>query len=91
VPVVRLGAPLFLPWQQFKRNSTKTALQRRLKKQNTLQISPDDIVCLVVPPDKKENNILELHEHLKRIYPSRKDVVLVTTTIMTSDFIHGDV
>ena len=66
-------------------------MNRRLRTKYVLNIHPDDIQYLVVPPDKDERNILELHEHLKRIYPKREDAILVTTTIMTSDCIHEDV
>ena len=45
-------------------------------------------------PPKDENNILELHDYLMGLYVrrfSRKDAILVTTTIMTDDCIQEDV
>ncbi len=47
-----------------------------------------------MPYDKGENNILELHDYLMRLYArrySRKDAILVTSAIMTDDCIRDDV
>jgi hypothetical protein len=59
-----------------------------------LPIHPDDIQYLIVPYDKDENNVLELHDYVMRLYTqrySRKDAILVTTAIMTDDHIQEDI
>lgn len=45
---------------------------------------------LILPPEKDEQNVLNLHDYLMKLYP-RRDAILVTTTIMTTDCIEGDI
>jgi hypothetical protein len=82
--------PLFLDWKDYVNEPKRTKLHKRLEKQYPLRIPPDYIQYLIVPYDRGENNILELHRYLKRLY-SPKDAILVTTTIMTDDCIEEDV
>jgi hypothetical protein len=60
-------------------------------KHSPLLIHPNFIRYLILPPDETEDNVLELHEHLRGIYKSNKDAILVTTTIMTEDCISEDI
>jgi hypothetical protein len=94
VAVPRRNEPLFLSQEDYDNTDMKNRLQKQLKKQNTLSISPDVIQYLIVPYDKDENNIFELHKYLMRLYTrrySRKDAILVTAAIMTDDRILQDV
>jgi hypothetical protein len=45
---------------------------------------------LIVPYDRAEKRVLDLHKYLKSLY-SPRDVALVTTTIMTDDCIREDI
>jgi Putative abortive phage resistance protein AbiGi, antitoxin len=86
--------PLFLKRDDYAIISKTTALHKRFKEKYTLAIPPDDIQYLIVQYDKDENNILELHDYIMRLYGrrySRKDAILVTTAIMTDDCIKEDI
>jgi len=86
--------PLFLDWKDYVDESKRTELHKRFEKQYALLIPPDVIQYLIVPYDKDENNILELHNYLMKLYSrryGRKDAILVTTAIMTNDRIQEDV
>jgi hypothetical protein len=94
VPVVRGDEPLFLEREDYDNTAKRNRLHKRFKKQNALPIHPDDVQYLIVPYDKDEKNVLELHDYLMRLIArrySRKDAVLVTTAIMTDDCIREDV
>lgn len=82
--------PLFLDWKDYRDKSKRTKLHKRFERQYALRISPGVIQYLIVPYDKDEKNILELHNYLMRLY-RRKDAILVTTAIMTVDRIQKDV
>jgi hypothetical protein len=90
VPTVEPGEPLFLTVEEYENAATKDKAHRRLRRKFALTIHPDDIQYLILPVDKTENQIVELHRYLKRIY-SPRNAVLVTTTIMTEDCILEDV
>lgn len=91
VPVSPPHLPTFLPWETFRQTAKRTRLQILLKMRHSLTICPDDVQYLIIPFDRDEQNIVDLHEHLKRIYPRKRDAVLVTTAIMTSDCIEEDI
>ena len=94
VPVIRRSEPLFLDFKEYNRTSRRRALHDALKKEHSLKITPDVIQYLIVPYDKKEENILELHDYVMRLYGrhwGHKDAVLVGTTIMTDDCIKEDI
>ena len=94
VAVVRGDEPLFLDREDYDNIAKRNKLHRRFKKQNALPISPDVIQYLIVPYDKDENSVLELHDYLMRLYVrryNRKDAILATTAIMTDDCIQEDV
>ena len=82
--------PLFLDWKDYLDKSKRTELHKRFERKYALRISPGVIQYLIVPYDKDEKNILELHNYLMRLY-RRKDAILVTTAIMTVDRIQKDV
>jgi hypothetical protein len=90
VPSTTSNAPLFLDWNDYRNADYRRKLHNRLKQQNTLPIPPDAIQYLILPFEKDEQNILELHDYIKKLY-SRKDAILVTTTIMTDDCIREDI
>jgi hypothetical protein len=94
VPVIRGGEPLFLDIKDYNDISRRNRLHKWLKREHSLPITPDVIQYLIVPYDKPENNILELHDYIMRLYGRRyshKDAILVGTTIMTDDCIKEDV
>ncbi len=74
-------------WDNYVNTLTTNYLHESFEKKNTLLIRPDDIQYLIVPDD---DHILELHEHLKKLY-ILEDAILVTTAIMTTDCICEDV
>jgi hypothetical protein len=90
VAVIREDEPLFLDREDYYNIKKRNNLQKRLKKQNTLSISPDFIQYLIVPPDEDEDNIIELYDFIMSLY-SRRDAKLVSTAIMTVDRIQKDV
>jgi abortive phage resistance protein AbiGi (putative antitoxin) len=90
VPEVRKGEPLFLGWEDYSNGSVTDKLHKSLRTEHTLRILPDDIMYLIVPYDRAEKRVLELHKYLKNLY-SPRDVALVTTTIMTDDCIKEDI
>jgi hypothetical protein len=86
--------PAFWKWKDYFDESKRTRHDKLFAKQYALKISPDDIQYLIVPYDKGENNILELHDYVMKPYTrrySRKDAILVTTTIMTDDCLKEDI
>ena len=94
VPSIIGFEPMFLPFEDYEDIPRRTALHKILQKKHSLEIPPDVIQYLVVPYDKDESNILELHDFIMRLYGrlySRKDAVLVSTTIMTDDRIKEDI
>jgi hypothetical protein len=46
---------------------------------------------LILPPENDEQNVIDLHDFLMRLYPRRRDAILVATTIMTTGYIEGDI
>jgi hypothetical protein len=85
--------PGFLDWKDYIDESKRIKLHKRFKKQYALLTPPKDIQYLFVPYDKDENNILELHAYVMKLFGrrySRKDAILVTTAIMTVDRIEKD-
>jgi hypothetical protein len=94
VPVVRGRAPLFLDFKEYEDGSRRNALHNIFKKEHSLAITPDVVQYLIVPYEKDEQNILKLHDFVMRLFRrrySRKDAVLVGTTIMTDDCIKEDI
>jgi hypothetical protein len=94
VPIVPAGQCLFLERKDYNNARKKNALHRRFRKCHALPIHPDDIQYLIVPYDKNESNVLELHDYVMKLYAqrySRKDAILVTSAIMTVDRIHKDI
>jgi hypothetical protein len=94
VPVIRGSEPLFLERKDYDNASKRSELHERFKNRHALPIPPDVIQYLIVPYDKEEKNILELHHYVMRLYShrySRKDAILVGTTIMTDDCIKQDI
>ena len=83
--------PLFLPWDDYNDVPNRRKLERKLKKQNTLPVGPDDVMYLILPPKENEQNVIDLHDFLMRLYHQRRDGILVSTTIMTTDCIEGDI
>jgi hypothetical protein len=92
--LIRGPEPLFLDFNDYEDLSRRNALHKVFKKKHSLAITPDVIQYLIVPHDKHEKNILKLHDYVMRLYArrySRKDAVLVGTTIMTDDCIKEDI
>jgi hypothetical protein len=90
VPVAPWDGPLFLDWEQYSDIRRRRKLHSSLIQHNTLPIPPDAIQYLILPFEKDEQNILDLHEYITKLYP-RRDAILVTTTIMTDNCIKEDV
>jgi hypothetical protein len=90
VPDVRKGEPLFLGWEDYSNASATDKLHKSLRTKHALPIFPKDIMYLIVPYDRAEKRVLELHKYLNGLY-SPRDVALVTTTIMTDDCIREDI
>jgi hypothetical protein len=90
VPAFRTGEPLFLGVEDYCNAAGLDKLHRRLAKERVLRVHPDDIQYLILPFDKGEDQVVALHQYLKKLYRPR-DAVLVTTTIMTSDRLYEDV
>jgi Putative abortive phage resistance protein AbiGi, antitoxin len=88
VPRVR-GSDLFLSWKDYKDTSKRRSLHKNFEKL-ALAIQPDFIMYLILPYERSENNVMELHDYLMTLY-TRKDAILVTSTIMTEDCIQEDV
>lgn len=94
VAVTLKDEPLFLPQRDYNDIAKMNKLHKGFKKRYALSIPPDVIQYLIVPYDEDENNILELHDYIMRLYGrrhSRKDAILVTTAIMTDNCILEDV
>jgi hypothetical protein len=89
-PIAQRDKPLFLDWKVYRDTTKRGNLHRRFKMENALPIAPDDIQYLIIPYDREENNILELHNYITKRY-SRKDAILVTTAIMTDNCLTEDV
>jgi hypothetical protein len=90
VPDVAEGERLFLGRKDYRNGSVTDKLHKSLRTEHALRILPDDIMYLIVPYDRAEKRVLELHKYLKSFY-SPRDVALVTTTIMTDDCIREDI
>jgi Putative abortive phage resistance protein AbiGi, antitoxin len=94
VPVVRGSQPLFLDFKDYADILKRDALHNVFKKDYSLSVTPDVIQYLIVPSDKDEQNILDLHDYIMELFEprfSRKDAVLVGTAIMTDDCIKEDI
>jgi hypothetical protein len=86
--------PLFLNWKDYVDESKRNVLHKRFEKQYALQIPPDAIQYLILPYSKDENDVLELHDYVMKLYKrryGRKGAVLVSTTIMTDNCIKEDI
>jgi hypothetical protein len=90
VPSIPWGGPLFLDWKEYNNASKRNKLHKKLKERNTLGIPPDAIQYLILPFEKDEENVLDLHDYLMKLY-SRRDAILVATTIMTDNCIKEDI
>ena len=90
VPGIPWRGPLFLGWKEYNNIPARNKLHRGLEEQNSLVIPPDAIQYLILPFEKDEENVLELHEYLMKLYP-RRDALVVTTTIMTDNCIKEDI
>ena len=90
VPTAHKDKPLFLDWKAYRDPNKRNNLHRRFKIENALLIDPGNIQYLIIPYDREENNILQLHNYITKRY-SRKDAILVTTAIMTDDCLTQDV
>jgi len=93
VPAIRQAGLLFLKRKDYDDTSKKDKLHDRWRKRYALPISPRNIMYLIMPYEKDENNVLELHRYIMRLYGrryGRRDAILVTTTIMTDDCIKHD-
>jgi len=90
VPDVRKGERLFLRRKEYSNDAITAKLHARLRTEHALPIHPNDIMYLIVPYDRAEKRVLDLHKYLKSLY-SPRDVALVTTTIMTDDCIREDI
>jgi len=88
VPRLR-GSDLFLRWKDYNDASKRNSLHRDLEKL-ALPVHPDFIMYLILPFQRSENNVIELHNYLMALY-SREDAILVTSTIMTKDRLQKDV
>jgi|ERR1017187_2565658 hypothetical protein len=88
VPRLR-GSDLFLRWADYHDTSKRASLHEGLEKL-ALPVHPDFIMYLILPDERSENNVMELHDCLMALY-DRKDAILVTSTIMTVDCIHEDI
>ena len=93
VPDVAEGEPLFLGRKDYRNDSVTKRLHKSLRTKYALPIYPDDIMYLIVPYDRAEKRVLELHKHLQNLKGrySPTEVTLVTTTIMTHDCIREDI
>jgi len=94
VPPIRGPTPLFLHRKDYQCAAKRDALHEQLKRHHALPIPPDAIQYLIVPYDRQEMNILDLHDYIMRFYGKRygrKEAILVTTAIMTDDCIEQDV
>jgi hypothetical protein len=90
VPATDPTKPLFLDWKDYSNDPKRAKIHKRFKQDNALPIDPDDIQYLIIPYDKEENNILELHAYITTRY-RRKDAILITTAIMTDDCLTQDI
>ena len=85
---------MLLERKAYLRARRKNVLHKRLKKGYALEITPRDIMYLILPYEEGEGNVLRLHDYIIKLYErkyGRKEAVLVTTTIMTDDCIFEDV
>lgn len=90
VPATGGKPALFLDWAEYRDVSKRTELHNRFKRESALPIPPGAIQYLILPFKRDEQNILELHDFIRSLY-SRKDAILVTTTIMTDNCITEDI
>jgi hypothetical protein len=94
VPAIQGKHPLFLDRSDFDDEAMRRTLHTHLKKEHALSITPHAVQYLIIPYDKSEKGVLELHDFVMRLYTkrySRKDAVLVATAIMTDDCIKHDI
>lgn len=94
VPTVHGKQPLFLNWNDYSNKSKREALHGILKKEHSIEATPDDVSYLILKYEKDEANVLRLHDFVMQLYGrryGRKNAVLVTTTIMTDDCIKEDI
>jgi hypothetical protein len=94
VPAIHGTHPLFLNHTEFENKARRDALHEQFKGKHALAVTPEAIQYLIIPYDKTERGVLELHDFVMRLYTkrnSRKDAVLVATTIMTDDIITQDI
>ena len=94
VPTIHGKHPLFLNQDEFHDAQKLNALHEQFKKTHALMVTPKAIQYLIIPYDKEERGVLALHDFVVKLYSkrySRKDAVLVATTIMTDDCIKEDI
>lgn len=74
---------------KFRRSTRR--VERKLK---PLRFLPGDIEYIILPADPTEDNIVEMHDYILRLYAGRygrREAVLVTTAIMSDDCIADDI
>ena len=84
---------MFMNWNDYHNETKRKAFHDEFRRKNALPILPDDIQYLILPYDKSENNILEMHDYIMNLHGrryGRKKAILVTTAIMTDDCIRDD-
>jgi Putative abortive phage resistance protein AbiGi, antitoxin len=94
VPLMRGGEAGFLDWEDYNDIAKRDRLQKRFAKEYALRVQPNSIQYLILPYDRNEQNVLELHDFVMRLYGRRynqKEAILVGTAIMTDNCIHEDV
>jgi hypothetical protein len=94
VPSIHGEQSLFLAWKDYLNKSKRDLLHKLLKNRHAIEVTPNDVRYLILKYEKDEANILKLHDFLMRLYKkhySRKDAILVSTTIMTDDCIKEDI
>jgi hypothetical protein len=87
VPSVR-GSDLFLSLKDYRDTSKRESRHKNLEK-HALLVEPKSIMYLILPEDRSEDNVVELHDYVMKQY-SPRDAKLVTTTIMTVDRMEED-
>jgi hypothetical protein len=94
VPPVQKGRDLFIHFSAYSHGPTRSELEQRYQRDYSLPLTPDDIQYLIVKYNRGEQNVIDLHDFIMRIFSrrfSRRDAILVTTSIMTHDCIRDDI
>jgi hypothetical protein len=87
----RFKQPMFLFQSKSLRRSAQTKLEAKLR---PLMFEPRDIQYLILPNDRAERGVLELHDFVLETFSSqfgRTQAVLATTAIMTENCIAEDI